>query len=173
MDNPREVVIDAIVNWPSPRAFADPARPETIRVLRERIGGAQAMVAVEFEDAGGRHYEALCGAVREQDGSWRASGMAAAGSGHAPTHVTPWANFGGWGWPQFLCVGGRVYGESLATVRVIDAAGVIVEDGLENGIALLVHDGPIALPCTIELLDRAGTVLRVQTWPPRLGERTA
>src|ERR1700730_8295924 len=79
------------------------ARPETVRVLKERRRGGRAALAVEFEDTEGRSWSYTYGARRTEDGTWVREGGAggggrAAGSPpHDPPRSQPWANFGGWG----------------------------------------------------------------------------
>jgi hypothetical protein len=147
------------------------ARPETIRVLKERVEGARAMLAIEFEDTEQRSWQYVFGAVQRSDGSWEASGGAGGGGGHEPEHRGPWANFGGWGWPRFLCLGGRVYGEGVADIQLVDAKGRATEDHVAGGIALLLSNDPVEMPCRIELRDSEGAVVATQTWPPQAGER--
>ena len=147
------------------------ARPETIRFLKERIEGDRAMLAVEFEGIDNTHWRYVFGAVRQSDGGWNADGGAGGGGGAEPQATQPWANFGGWGWPRFLCLGGSVHGEGVARVRLIDAGGRVVEDDVDNGVALLVSNDPVQMPCGLELLDREGEVLRTQAWPPEPGSR--
>ena len=146
------------------------ARPETIRFLKERVEGNRAMVAVEFEDTEARPWRYVFGAVQQPDETWKAAGGAGGGGSELQSHG-PWANFGGWGWPRFLCLGGRVYGEGVAQVRLIDAVGKTIEDGVDDGIALLLSNDPVEMPCRIELRDAAGAVLAIQAWPPEPGSR--
>lgn len=143
------------------------ARPDSIRFLKERVEGDRAMVAVEFEDTEARPWHFVFGAVRQTDGTWKAAGGAGGGRGHEPRTRGPWANFGGWGWPRFLCLGGRVYGEGVAQVRLVDARGRTVDDSVDEGSALLLSNDPVQTPCRIELRDAVGAVLAVQSWPPK------
>lgn len=149
------------------------ARPSTIQVVKERIQGSYAMVALEFEDTEGRAWRYVYGAVQQPDGSWRAAGGSGGGAGGAPhpeqTHA--WANFGGWGWPRFLALGGWVHGDQVARVKLIDARGSIIEDSVDHGVALLWSGEAVEMPCTLELRDAEGHVLRTQAWPPNAGER--
>jgi len=187
MNTPREAIVADITRPPGialsrPPGVASPgssprptiyrgghpfqARPDTIRILKERVEGSRAMVAVEFEDTEARPWRYVFGALQQTNGTWNAAGGAGGGAGWEHQARGPWANFGGWGWPRFLCVGGWVYGESVAQVRLIDARGQIVEDSVDDGIALLLSNEPIDMPCRIELRDVSGAVLAVQGWPP-------
>lgn len=67
--------------------------------------------------------------------------------GPEPPPPGPWANFGGWGWPRrFLCLGGRVHGEGISQVRLVDALGRIVEDIVDEGMALILRNAPLDMP---------------------------
>lgn len=184
MNTPRDAIIADLTRPPgtaSPGArpgatayrggHAFQARRETIRFLKERVEGGRAMLAVEFEDTEGRPWQWVVGVGQQADGTWKADG-GAGGSGREPERRSPWANFGGWGWPRFLCLGGRVHGEGVARVRLVDARGHLVEDQVEKRFALLLSNDAVEMPCRIELLDSAGTVLATQPWPPAHANRT-
>src|SRR5262250_1938374 len=110
------------------------ARPETIRFLKERRHGRQALVAVEFEDTAGNQWRYVCGAISPNGAGWEAQG-AAGGSGREPDRAEPWANFGGWGLPRFLCLGGTVHGP-VDRLRLVDAGGMVVdEDTVDDRVA--------------------------------------
>jgi hypothetical protein len=147
------------------------ARPETIRFLKERVEGDRALLAVEFEGVDNTKWRYVFGASRRAGADWSADGGAGGGGGTEPQVHEPWANFGGWGWPRFLCLGGRVHGEGVVRVRLTDADGRVVEDDVANGVALLLSNQPVQMPCRMELLDLEGQVLRTQAWPPEPGSR--
>ena len=147
------------------------ARVDTIRFMKERVEGNRAMAAVEFEDTEAEPWYCVIGALQQPDGSWKVDGGTSGRGGPEPEPRGPWANFGGWGWPQFLCLGGRVHGEGVSKVRLIDAAGRTVEDTVDDGIALLLGKAPVEMPCRIELLDARGALLATQSWPPERGAR--
>src|SRR5215813_5663135 len=119
------------------------ARFNTIRFLKERMDGNRAMVAVEFEDAAAQPWYGIVGALQQPDGIWKVDGGTSGRRGPEPQPRGPWANFGGWGWPRFLCLGGRVHGEGVSKVRLIDGAGRTIEDTIDDGIALLLINGPV------------------------------
>jgi hypothetical protein len=55
---------------------------------------------------------------------------------------------------------------------MIDAAGRTVEDNMvDSGIALLLSNAPVEMPCQIELCDASGALLATQSWPPERGAR--
>jgi len=141
------------------------ARPETIRILKERRRGRRALVAVEFEDTAGNQWRYVCGAISGNGPGWEAQG-AAGGSGSERDRAEPWANFGGWGWPRFMCIGGTVHGP-VHHVRLVDARGVVVdEDTVDDRVALMMTDEPVQQPSAIELYGTDGRLLRSQSWPP-------
>lgn len=141
------------------------ARPETIRFVRERQRGRLGLAAVEFDDTHGGRWHYVCGAISGDGGGWEAKG-GAGGSGGEPDRTEPWANFGGWGWPRYACIGGRVHGP-VREVRLVDAQGTVAdEDTVDGGVALLMSDEPVEQPYVIELYGDDGRLLRSQRWPP-------
>lgn len=182
MNTPREAIVSDITRPPgtaspgsSPGAticrggHPFQARSDTIRFLKERVEGNRAMAAVEFEDTEAQPWYCVIGALQQPDGSWKVDGGTSGRGGPEPQPRGPWANFGGWGWPRFLCLGGRVHGEVVSKIRLTDAAGRTVQDTVENGIALLLINASVEMPCEIELLDAGGALLATQTWPPERG----
>lgn len=140
--------------------------------MKERRRGRRALVAVEFEDTAGNQWRCVCGAISRNGGCWEAQG-GAGGSGREPDRAEPWANFGGWGFPRFLCLGGTVHGP-VSRVRLVDAGGVVVdEDSVDERVALLMTDEPGRQPSAIELYGTGGRLLRSQPWPPGRAVRTA
>ena len=178
MNSPREAIIADITRAPvpgqpgnSPGAISYEgghsfqARPETIHFLKEIAQGKLALLGAEFEDTQGRAWRYIFGARQQGDGTWSPAG-GAGGAGVQPTRAEPWANFGGWGGPQFLCLGGRVHGAQVRTVRLTDAEGRTLEDAVENGYSLFLVPKPVKYPCQIALLDSSGVVVASQPWPP-------
>ena len=143
------------------------ARPETIRVLKERRRGSRAALAVDFEDTEGRAWSYAYGARQLEDGSWVTEGGAGGGGRPAgspppkPPRSQPWANFGGWG----CYLGGRVYGEAVELVRFVDGERVVDEDTVETGVALLICE-QAPDEGQLELYDGDGQLLATQPWPP-------
>jgi hypothetical protein len=129
------------------------------------------MLAVDFKDTEGRPWRYVYGAVSQPDGTWKSAGCAGGGGGPEPQRAGAWANLGGWGWPAYLCLGGRVYGEDVQAVRLTDARGLVVEDTVGNGVALLLSNDPVEMPCRLELHDVRRRVLGTQSWPPDSRDR--
>lgn len=140
------------------------ARPDGVEFLREREAGSLGVAVVRFEDVEGRSWEYAIGAMRQPGGDWKIQG-GSGGSGRHPERPGPWANLGGWGWPRFLVLAGRVYGDDVHLVRVAAAGGEVAEDVVAEGVALLLIDAPAQPPCAVTLHDAEGNVLRTQSWP--------
>lgn len=128
------------------------------------------MAAVEFEDTEGRAWFFVYGADLQPEGHWKVNSGAGGSKAGEPRGAEPWANFGGWGWPRFIALGGRVHGAGVAHVRLVDANGRSVEDDVSEGIALLLLNERVTMPCLIELRDAAGDVVATQTWPRHGGD---
>ena len=147
------------------------ARADSIRVLREKVQGRRALVAVEYEDQDNRPWFFVHGATKQDDGSWTAHGGAGGdGSGLiSPNRRLPWANLGGWGNSDFFCAGGRVHGDGVAEIRLVASDGQVVVDHLDQlGIALLIGDTAFGQQFGVELVSSTGEVVGTQRWgmPP-------
>ncbi|MBJ7601191.1 hypothetical protein [Candidatus Nephthysia bennettiae] len=139
------------------------ARAETIRVMKERHRGRRALLALEFDDTEGRPWWYAYGVLEQADGSWRREGGWGGSRGGELSRPGPWANFGGAG--HYL--GGRVHGADVDRVRFVDRGGVIAEDTIEHGLALLIADAPVRAHGRLELYDMQGKLLANQPWPPK------
>ena len=158
MRTPREAVLSRLTDV---GLGGRPAEAGTIEILRERIAGEQAMLAVEYQDIEGRAWRGVFGAELEL-GGWRSRGGAGS-SGEEPARDRPWANLGGWGWPRFLCAGGWVQGP-VHKITMRDRKGTLIEDTLENGIAMLMTTSRFELPATIELFGEDGEMVATHSW---------
>jgi hypothetical protein len=136
------------------------ADPASLRILRRRRTSDGWLFAVRFRRRSGLECFWLSGVLERQDG-WAVTDGAGGGVGQ-PRSELPWLNLCGWGWPQLLRAGGRVVGagaDGAASVRLTLGDGRVLEDGLEDGVALLVADGPDATPRLVEILDPDGALL--------------
>ena len=98
--------------WTSTTGGHVPARPETIRFVKERQDGDLAMVAFEYVDVEDREWHGWIGVERVSE-SWRTTGGSTAAGTNPPRSSAPWANFGSvWGERRFMA-GGRVHGEGV------------------------------------------------------------
>ena len=144
--------------------FGHQALADTFRVLRLRTDGGRAVVATEYDDVEGHHWLYFYGVELVGKDGWRVRG-GGGGSGQSPVRPEPWINLAGWGWPSALALAGTLHGEGVARVRVIDRAGRVTEDLVEEGIVLLLATQRTEPPYRIELLDATNTVVGVQGWP--------
>jgi hypothetical protein len=180
MDDPRGAVVAMLTRpaeeprtvrqeaggWTSTTAGHVPARPESIRFVKERRDGDLAMVAFEYADVQDRRWEGWVG-VRRADGVWRVTGGASGSAGNDPRSPAPWANLGATWSERLSMAGGRVHGEGVARVRLVSAPGGAVEDRVDDGIALLMAQGAFPRPWTVELYDGSGALLGSHPYPRR------
>ena len=174
MDDPHEPIINRLTRpreeprsvsqpgsgWTATVGGHVPARPDTIRFVRERFVDDRGLAAVEYEDEDDRGWFMVFGVRRADADGWRVTG-AAGGGRSEPESSVPWANLGGWWNDRFACAGGRVHGANVRKVYLVAADGKIAEDDIgESGIALVIADGPFAQPWTVELYDAAGGLVR-------------
>lgn len=138
-----------------------PARPDTIRFVRERFVGDHGLLAVEYEDEDDRSWFTVFGVTRSSaDQDWRMTG-AAGGGRSEPQRPVPWANLGGWWNDRVACVGGPVHGDQVRKVRLVAAGGEVAEDDIgESSIALVIAFGRFHQPWSVELYDEAGGLVR-------------
>jgi hypothetical protein len=162
VDDPKAAVITALT-----RAVAGahaPARPQTIRVVKERRHADLAMVAVEYDDVQDREWRGMIG-LRRIGGAWAVTGGGGGSRSGEPGSPAPWANFAVVWDQRLFMAGGRVHGVGVSRVRVVSASGGAGEDSVDDGIALVMADGPFPRPWTVELYDAAGGLLRSHPCP--------
>jgi hypothetical protein len=137
-----------------------PARPDTIRFVRERFVDDRGLVAVEYEDADDGAWFMVFGVTRSGGEAWRITG-AAGGGRSEPRSPLLWANLGCWWDDRVSCAGGRVHGAEVRKVRIVAAGGETADDEIGgSGVALVLAVGPFPQPWTVELYDAAGGLLR-------------
>lgn len=146
--------------WVSRLGGHVPARLETIRFRKARFWADYGLLAVEFEDEDDRRHFGVRGVTRQGDGAWTVSGGAGGGGWETSTATAPWANLGAWWDDRRFCAGGRVHGDAVRRLRLVDAAGRTVEDTVDEGIALVMHMGPFEQPWSVELYAADDTLLR-------------
>jgi hypothetical protein len=135
--------------------------------LKERVVGSRGLAAVRGVSPDGRDLFGIVELARGVDDDWRLAGGTWGLENPTGQELEPFANFaGGWG-PDGCWAGGRVHGEAVHHVRMVDASGEnTVEDTVDDGVALLLLDAPCVSPCTVELYDAAGALLRTQPHAP-------
>src|SRR3984893_778053 len=136
------------------------ADPDTMRFVKQRGIPGHELHAVAFADRDGRNYRFLVGVVRDASG-WEVKGIAGGGGGDPPRDQ-PWINFCGWGWPRSFRGGGWVIGNgsrAAARVRLHFRRGPMLEDTVDDGVALLIADARVDVPATAEILDAKGSLL--------------
>lgn len=137
-----------------PRPTGDDPLPKA------RFWADYGLLAVEFEDEDDRRHFGVRGVTRQGDGAWTVSGGAGGGGWETSTATAPWANLGAWWDDRRFCAGGRVHGDAVRLLRLVDAAGRTVEDTVDEGIALVMHMGPFEQPWSVELYAADDTLLR-------------
>src|SRR5207302_9817730 len=83
------------------------AQSNSIRVLREKVEGGRALLAVEYLDTEGRFHSGVYGAVQTEAGNWAFSGGAGGAGKGEPTGPQPCAKLGWWGKRKLPCAGRR------------------------------------------------------------------
>jgi hypothetical protein len=136
-----------------------PARPDTIRIVRERFLDGRGLVAVEYEDEDDRAWFMVFGITRSDADGWRMAG-ASGGGRSEPQSSVPWANLGGWIDGPAAYAGGRVHGATVRRVRLGAADGRTADDDVgDSGIALVIANGSFPQPWTVELYDADGALV--------------
>lgn len=134
----------------------------SVEIVREKRTEDHCVVAVAFEDDDGVQRRGLYGLQRHHDGVWRPNGHCM-GSARATGERDVWMTWGGWGGDAYemSVVGGWVADPSVRVARAIDdTTGRILDDHVENGVALFVFDGSVGRYSRMELLDPHGEPTR-------------
>lgn len=134
----------------------------SIEIVREKQAADDIVIAVQFEDTSGRSRRAMLG-FYAHDNSWHQHGGFAGNAMVRDRDI--WETWGGWGPASSTSaravVGGWVAEPQAATIRVTDPSGRVVEDAVQDGVAILMWLGAFNyLSGTAELLDADGRVLR-------------
>lgn len=140
--------------------------PETIRVLCEQIVDGWAVVYLEFEDSEGRLWDAVAQATYDEaQQCWRPAGAAYGGRAPSedPAHPGCLFHLQSLSWNPLVdrcCIGLRVYDPTGHRVTVLDDQGRQTTGEVDDGVALLLSEGPVGEPKTIELYDINGHLLQ-------------
>lgn len=134
----------------------------SVELVRERQTGDHYVGAVAFEDDAGVQRRGLYGLQLHPDGVWRTNGHGM-GSARPIDERDVWMTWGGWGGDarELSVLGGWVADPLASVARAIDdATGRILDDTVENGVALFVFDGHFGRYARMELLDPNGEPIR-------------
>lgn len=134
----------------------------SVEIVREKQTGNHYVGAVAFEDDTGVQRRGLYGLQRHHDGVWRPNGHCM-GSARPTNERDVWMTWGGWGGGsrEMAVVGGWVADPSVSVARAIDdTTGRVLDDNVENGVALFVFDGYFGRYARMELLDSNGELTR-------------
>ena len=143
----------------------DEYRPfeDSIQIVREKHAGKDAAFAVAFEDRDGVQRRGLVGLCRHHSKTWDRSGCFM-GSSRVTGPRDVCETWGGWGpaaGPERAVSGGWVADPSAASARLIDGAGRVLDDEVENGVFLFMWKGNLNLrTARLDLLDASGRVVR-------------
>lgn len=135
---------------------------DSIEILKEKRSGKDAAFAVAFENRDGVPRRGLIGMCRHHSELWQPSG-AFMGSARVTGEDDVWMTWGGWGGDsrERTVFGGWVADPHAVAARALDAAGRVLHEDVENGVAIFMHKGPFRLrQALLELLDAEGQVLR-------------
>jgi hypothetical protein len=118
--------------------------PDSIRLVREKYVGDTGMLAIEYHKHSGALYRALWGVTKRAEGRWAPTGAASKQVRHTQSESI-WAMSGGWSSPGCLCHGGWISDPEARHVRMTDANGLMVQDDLKFGVALLICPSEFAI----------------------------
>ena len=153
--DPRQLVHAMVVADHSPLE-------DSIQVVREKRAGKDAAFAVAFEDRERAPRRGVL-RLRQHHDTWQPSGRFM-GSARVPGPSDVWITWGGsgpgGGRGRELC-GGWVADPTAVTARLIDPAGRILEDDIENGVALFFWKGDFnPRYARVELLNADARIVR-------------
>ncbi len=137
------------------------AKVQTILFLQERSLPDLQLHAVTFENEDGQQEYYIWCVRQDMPGHWRSAGGA---NFHPTENISrgrPWVNLAG-GWNRdFLWAGGCVLdnGHDVVRVRLISENGIVLEDTVQDGLALFLSNRWVERPLQVELYDRSGKLV--------------
>ena len=142
--------------WRSVTSRGIGARAETIQFGKQRSIPDHLVQFVTFEDIQGMKMDFTCYLIQADQGKWKFAGGAGGSGGQKAVREHPWVNLGGGGWPDHFYAGGHVIdnGLDIVRVRLVANNGTVLEDTVQDGIALFVTASRVELPLQAELYDR-------------------
>jgi hypothetical protein len=131
--------------------------PNSFVVLRIKAEEDYAMLAARFELTVGVMRFGLWELTGEA-GEWAVGGGYRATIPSHPLDDSGWLTRGGWGGERTSSFGGLVASAEVATVRLVEPSGGVVEDRVEQGVAMFLRlvrqQG-----CIVQFLDSAGRLV--------------
>ena len=118
------------------------AKAQTIRFLQQRTLPDLQLHALTFENEDGRQEYYFWCVRQDVPGHWRSAGGANYHPAESISRGYPWVNLAG-GWSRnLLWAGGRVLDDGLDVVRVrlISENGIVLEDTVQDGLALFISN---------------------------------
>jgi hypothetical protein len=156
--DPYEAVLEHVADFPYR------VQPPSVHVLKRRDLPGRQLYAVVFTNQEGLEVFCACELRQQEDGTWSVHGSAGGGLGGGRPSESPRANLGGspGGQSSGCYFGGLVEVDSageVARVDLVSADGVTLDDSVEEGVVLFLGEGPVDLPLSAELYDRAGKLV--------------
>jgi hypothetical protein len=126
-------------------------------------------VMSENEEGHQRYW--LCFLLLDEQDTWFVK-AAADITESSPVRTYPWINLAGGGREDEFWVGGRIIdnGFNVERVRLIATNGSILEDRIQNDVALFVTDQKVRMPLQVELYNHSGRVVGTHTFPYSLSQ---
>ena len=99
-------------------------------------------------------------------GGWAVCGIAGNG-GHPIRRGITWLNLGCQYFEGGFRAGGWVEdaGQQIVAVRLVDLSGVVLEDRVENQVALFRSYRPVTFPVTVHLIDATDLIAATHHFP--------
>jgi hypothetical protein len=144
------------------------AKADSIHILKQHTLPHTHLYAVTLEDEAGLAWDCLCLLEQDERGFWHGGAVASIvkkGAGRS-TRQAPWIRLIGGGEGEFIWAGGYVTEKApdAHLVRLIGKNGLVLEDTVQDGIVLLQAEKYMELPVRVEIYNRAGELLGVQSF---------
>ena len=137
------------------------AKVQTIRFLQERTLPGLQLHAVTFENEDGQQEWWFCCVQQYLPDHWWSVGGVNFDPAEKISREHPRVNLvGGWS-EDFFWAGGCVIDNDLDVVRVrlISENGIVLEDIVQDGLAIFLSDQWVERPLQVELYDRSGKLV--------------
>ena len=131
---------------------------ESIQLVKHRIGHERGLLAVRFEDSGGRPYISFWGVDRSSTKAWGLGGGGYSSRLDGSPTSELWQRTGGWGDGQRFSFGGVPADPNVRRVRLSAGDLDAVDDVADDGVVLF-SDWRGGRDSTVEMFDRDDTLL--------------